>query len=351
MPQTNWQTRLQAGLVIPACPLMLSEDGHWSQRHQRAVIRYYCDAGAGGLAVGVHSTQFAIRDPRHALLEPVLRVAAEELQRAAEDERHESPLVRIAGICGDGAQAVAEARLAVGLNYDAGLLSLTAMVKESEENILEHCRRVAGEIPIVGFYLQPAVGGRAYSFRFWRRFCEIPEVVAIKIAPFNRYQTLDVVRAVIESQRDDIALYTGNDDNIIVDLLTPLEFAGRRRFIVGGLLGQWGIWTRGAVTMLQQVKAARCEEQLQIDWLTRAAALTDANSAVFDAANGFAGCIPGIMEVLRRQGLAPSARCLDPEETLSAGQAEELDRVSRDYPWLRDDDFVAANLHRWQSML
>jgi dihydrodipicolinate synthase/N-acetylneuraminate lyase len=351
MPQPHWQTRLQSGLVIPACPLMLTEDGRWSQRHQRAVVRYYCDAGAGGLAVGVHSTQFAIRDPRHNLLEPVLRVAAEELQRAAEDRRRETPLVRIAGVCGDATQAVAEARLANSLRYDAGLLSLTAVGKESEERILEHCRRVAGEIPIIGFYLQPAVGGRVYSFRFWRRFCEIPEVVAIKIAPFNRYQTLDVVRAVIESHRDDVALYTGNDDNIIVDLLTPFEFAGARRFIAGGLLGQWGVWTREAVIMLQQIHAARRGEQLQTDWLTRAAALTDANAAVFDAANAFAGCIPGIMEVLRRQGLAPSARCLDPQETLSDGQAEELDRIAHDYPWISDDAFVAANLHRWLEEL
>lgn len=347
MSASDWRSRLQAGQVIPACPLMLTDDGQWSQQHQRAVIRYYTAAGAGGLAVGVHSTQFAIRDPQHGLFEPILRLVAEELDQCAELAPSKQPLIRIAGVCGPQAQAVEEARLATRLGYQAGLLSLMAVSDQEENAILEHCRRVADEIPVIGFYLQPAVGGRVFSYQFWRQFCDIAGVVAIKIAPFNRYQTLDVVRAVIESQRDDIALYTGNDDNIIVDLLTPFEFGGASRFIVGGLLGQWGVWTRQAAELLQQVKQARQGESLPLDWLTRAAALTDANAAVFDAANGFAGCIPGIMEVLRRQGLAPSRRCLDPEEVLSAGQAEELDRVAAAYPWLVDDAFVREQLSQW----
>jgi dihydrodipicolinate synthase/N-acetylneuraminate lyase len=349
MPEIDWRRQLQAGQVIPACPLMLLEDGRWSQRHQRAVVRYYAAAGAGGLAVGVHSTQFAIRDPQHALLERVLSLVAEELHSATDSTPNQQPLVRIAGVCGEREQAIAEARLATRLGYQAGLLSLTAVSRRSEEEILEHCRRIAGEIAIIGFYLQPAVGGRVYSFNFWRRFCQIEQVVAIKIAPFNRYQTLDVVRAAAQSQRDDIALYTGNDDNIIIDLLTPFDFGGVRRYIVGGLLGQWAVGTRQAVQMLQQIKQVRQAEQIPALWLSRAAALTDANAVLFDAANGFAGCIAGIMETLRRQQLAPSRRCLDPKETLSPGQAEQLDRVANDYPWLSDDDFIANNLHRWLS--
>jgi len=347
MTQSDWCEQLQAGQVIPACPLMLHADGSWSEQHQRAVVRYYVAAGAGGLAVGVHSTQFAIRDPQHGLFEPVLRLVAEELDEFTTVAPQAAALVRIAGICGEQPQALAEARLAMQLGYHAGLLSLTAMSRQREDEVLNHCRRIGEVLPIIGFYLQPAVGGRVYSLGFWRRFCQIAAVVAIKIAPFNRYQTLDVVRAVIESGREDIALYTGNDDNIIIDLLTPFEFDGVRRYIVGGLLGQWGVWTQQAVELLAQIKLLRSQEALPAWWLARAAALTDANAAVFDAANGFRGCIPGILEVLRRQGLAPSNRCLDPAETLSPGQAEELDRVTCQYPWLVDDAFVAAQLQQW----
>ena len=346
MADPPWRSRLQSGLVIPACPLTLDEDGSWSQRHQRAVVRYYLDAGAGGIAVGVHSTQFAIRDPAHALFEPILRLVAEEFDRF--ENRGDSPSpVRIAGLCGRSEQAIAEAQLVKRLGYHAGLLSLMAVSGDSESQVLDHCRRVADELPLIGFYLQPAVGGRVYSYDFWRRFCEIESLVAIKIAPFNRYQTLDVVRAVVESGRDDISLYSGNDDNIIVDLLTEFEFAGNRRRIVGGLLGQWGVWTRAAVDLLDRIKQAREHTQIDAAWLTQNAALTDANAAVFDAANGFAGCIPGIMEVLRRQGLAPSCRCLNPEETLSPGQAAELDRVTQQYGWLIDDRYVSQHLATW----
>jgi len=338
----DWKGRLAHGLVIPALPLTLHADGGWSRRHQQAVLRYYIDAGAGGVAVGVHATQFEIRDPQHGLLEPVLRLAAETLDRFAGPD-----FVRIAGICGPTQQARAEAELTMAAGYHAGLLSLTAFREASESAALEHCRAIAQLMPIVGFYLQPAVGGRMLSYRFWREFCEIENVLAIKIAPFNRYFTCDVVRAVIESGRDDIALYTGNDDNIIVDLLTPFSYRGRSRYIVGGLLGQWGVWTRRAVEMFQSIQRARQDKAIAAHWLTRAAALTDANAAVFDAAHNFAGCLPGVLEVLCRQGLAPSNRCLNPQETLSPGQAQELDRVCGAYPELLDNDFVQANLARW----
>lgn len=344
MPQ-SWREDLDAGQVIPASPLTLDQDGRWSERHQRALVRYYWDAGAGGLAVGVHTTQFAIRDRRHGLLEPVLRLIAESLEEQL--AKQPRPFVRVAGICGDTAQATAEAELARSIGYHAGLLTTNAVRDKAEPQILDHCRAVADVIPVFGFYLQPAVGGRVYSFDFWRKFCEIENVVAIKIAAFNRYQTLDVVRAVIESGRDDIALYTGNDDNIINDLLTPFRFAGKERRIVGGLLGQWAVWTRRAVEMLSEIKKIREQATIPIEWLAANASLTDANAAIFDAANDFAGCIPGVNEVLRRSGLTPSNRCLDETEVLSAGQSEQLDRVCREHP--NDDEFIAANLDRWMS--
>jgi dihydrodipicolinate synthase/N-acetylneuraminate lyase len=338
-----WREELDAGLVIPACPLTLEQDGRWSERHQRALVRYYVDAGAGGLAVGVHTTQFAIRDAQHGLFEPVLRLVAETLDEQLSPQP--KPLVRVAGICGDTPQARAEAILARSIGYHAGLLTTNAVREKEEHQILEHCRAVADLIPVFGFYLHPAVGGRVYSFDFWRQFCRIENVVAIKIAAFNRYQTLDVVRAVIESGRDDIAIYTGNDDNIINDLLTPFRFAGKERRIVGGLLGQWAVWTRRAVEMLAEIKRIRQQESIATEWLAANAKLTDANAAIFDAANDFAGCIPGVNEVLRRQGLTPSNRCLDEAEVLSPGQSEELDRVGREHP--NDDEFIAANLDRW----
>jgi dihydrodipicolinate synthase/N-acetylneuraminate lyase len=263
--------------------------------------------------------------------------------------RHEAATrtvpVRIAGVCGTTAQAVAEATLARELGYHAGLLSLTALREASDSNLLAHCRAVAAVLPLVGFYLQPAVGGRVLSFEFWRQFVDIGPVVAIKIAPFNRYQTLDVVRAVVEASRDDIALYTGNDDHIVLDLLTPYRFhsGGRlvERHIVGGLLGQWAVWTRRAVELLEECHAVvRQGGTVPAELLRRAVEITDANAAVFDAANGFAGCIAGIHEVLRRQGLLAGTWCLDPAERLSPGQAEEIDRVCRAYPHLADDDFV-----------
>jgi len=341
----NLRSHLRAGQVIPALPLALDRNRRWDGSRQRALVRYYIDAGSGGLAVGVHSTQFAIRDPKVGLYAPVLKLAAETAAAWLADKSRNFAL--IAGLCGRTPQATNEARTATGLGYHAGLLSLGAWANDPETKILTHCRAVAKEIPLVGFYLQNAVGGRVFSYRFWRAFAEIPQLVGIKIAPFNRYRTIDVVRAVLESGRDDVALYTGNDDNIIGDLLTPFSFGGRTRHIDGGLLGQWGVWTQRAVQLFEQIKRARQKSRLDAAWWTRNAALTDMNAAIFDAANNFAGCLPGIHEVLRRQGLLRTTACLDPHEELSPGQAAEITRVARDYPWLVDDDFVAKNKTRW----
>jgi dihydrodipicolinate synthase/N-acetylneuraminate lyase len=345
------RAQLLAGQVIPAHPLALTAAGAIDERHQRALTRYYIDAGAGGIAVGVHTTQFAIRD--RGLLGDVLALAAE----TSHDWLRASPrpFLRIAGVLGARAQALAEATLARSLGYDAVLLSL-AGVAGDEGALVEHCRAVSEVLPVVGFYLQPAVGGRRLDHTFWRAFAELPDVVAIKIAPFNRYQTIDVVRAIVEAGRDDIALYTGNDDNIVADLLTPFTFlrGGETvtRHVVGGLLGQWAVWTERAVAMLAELHALRASGAAgaaarTAEWLARGAQLTDANAAVFDAKHAFAGCIPGIHEVLRRQGLLQGTWCLNPAEQLSPGQGDELDRVSAAYPWLRDDDFVAAGLERW----
>jgi hypothetical protein len=340
---------LRQGTVIPAHPLALTADRRLDERRQRALTRYYIAAGAGGLAVGVHTTQFAIRDPRHRLFEPVLKLAAEEMDRA--DRTRTEPLIRIGGICGETVQAVQEAELLADLGYGAGLLSLAALKNCDDASLLAHSRRVAEILPVVGFYLQPAVGGRVLSYGFWREFAEIENVVAIKIAPFNRYQTLDVVRAVAESGLD-IALYTGNDDNIVMDLVTPhvLRIAGRteQRRIVGGLLGHWAVWTRRASELLQECHKAACDEKsVPNSLIQKSAQITDCNAAFFDAAHHFAGCIAGLHEVLRRQGMLEGIWCLDPAETLSPGQAEEIERVYDAYPDLNDDDFVRQGRDQW----
>jgi dihydrodipicolinate synthase/N-acetylneuraminate lyase len=348
------RAKLGEGLVIPACPLALNAQRRLDERRQRALFRYYLAAGAGGLAVGVHTTQFAIREPKAGLFRPVLELAAEEMKRA-DANLPLAPaigLVRVAGLCGLTKQAATEAALARELGYHAGLLSLGALRDASETELIEHCRAVAEIIPLFGFYLQPAVGGRVLPFSFWRRFAEIQNVAAIKIAPFNRYQSLDVVRALAEAGREDIALYTGNDDNIILDLLTPFRFrVGNKsieRRIVGGLLGHWAVWTKRAVELHAECRRlAASGEAIPAALLSRAIEVTDCNAAFFDAANNFAGCIPGIHEVLRRQGLLEGIWCLDPNETLSPGQREEIDRVCRAYPQLNDDDFVAEHLDQW----
>jgi hypothetical protein len=340
---------LQRGVVIPASPLALDSRRQLDERRQRALWRYYSAAGAGGVAVAVHTTQFAIRDPKIGLFRPVLALAADEFARL--DAARAEPLVRIAGVCGPTAQALAEATLARHLGFHAGLLSLSALRDADNDALLAHCRAVAEVVPLVGFYLQPAVGGRVLPYDFWRRFLEIENVAAIKIAPFNRYQTLDVVRAAAESGRGDVALYTGNDDNIVLDLLTTYVFpiAGRSvaRRLVGGLLGHWAVWTRRAVELLNDCHAAIELAAVPKHLLHRAVAVTDANAALFDAANGFAGCIAGLHEVLRRQGLLEGIWCLDPNETLSPGQSAEIDRIYRMYPHLADDDFVAERRDEW----
>jgi dihydrodipicolinate synthase/N-acetylneuraminate lyase len=342
--------QLRRGLAIPAHPLALTSSRRLDERRQRALTRYYLAAGAGGLAVGVHTTQFAIRDAKVGLFKPVLELAAEEMNVAAASAASDSAkaestlqLVRIGGVCGQTAQAVAEAELVRGLGYHAALLSLGAMRHADEDGLIEHCRAVAEVLPVIGFYLQPGVGGRVLPHAFWRRFAEIENIVAIKIAPFNRYQTLDVVRAVVEAGREDIALYTGNDDNIVADFLTPFRIAGKERRIVGGLLGHWSVWTRRAVGLLERCRHADATPEL----LRLGVEVTDCNAAFFDAANGFRGCIAGLHEVLRRQGLLEGRWCLDEHETLSPGQFAEIDRVHRAYPHLHDDDFVAAQRDAW----
>ena len=340
---------LRSGVAIPAHPLALTAARKLDERRQRALSRYYFDAGAGGIAVGVHTTQFAIRERSHGLYRPVLELAAETIR--AKRAEHSRPFVMVAGLCGLTTQAVSEAEIAVAYGYDVGLLSLGALADATIDELLAHCRAVANVIPLFGFYLQPAVGGRVLDYAFWRELAEVPNLWAVKIAPFDRYRTMDVVRAIGESGHEEIALYTGNDDNIVGDLVTPfpVTVGGERRvrWMDGGLLGQWAVWTKRAVDLLQRAKIARGGGVLEADLLREGAALTDVNGAIFDSANGFTGCIAGIHEVLRRQGLLAGTWCLDPRESLSDGQAHEIDRVCRAYPFLADDEFVAERLDAW----
>ncbi|TSA53351.1 MAG: dihydrodipicolinate synthase family protein [Planctomycetaceae bacterium] len=346
--------QLRSGCVIPAHPLALQSDNRIDERHQRALTRYYLAAGAGGLALGVHTMQFAIHEPKVGLYRPVLELAIETARQFTAPAARREPIM-IAGIVGDTEQAMQEARLARQFGYHLGLLSLTALKGKSIDELIDHSRRVAGVIPIMGFYLQQTISKMTLPAEFWQKFVTIPNVLAVKIAPFNRYQSLDVLEAVARSGRaDEIALYTGNDDNIILDLLTRHEFniAGRpvSLRIVGGLLGQWACWTKKAVEHLARIKAIR-ENNTSVpqDLLTLAAQLTLANKAIFDAENQFRGCISGISYVLKRQGLLKEINTLDPGEQLSDGQAERIDRIIRDYPHLTDDDFVKENLNQWFS--
>jgi hypothetical protein len=346
--------KLHSGCVIPAHPLALNQDGKLDERHQKALTCYYTASGAGGLAVGVHTTQFAIHEPKIGLYQPVLELASEAARKYAESTGVSEPLM-IAGILGDTNNAVKEARLALETGYHLGLLSLTALKGKSIDELIGHAKQVAEVIPIMGFYLQEVISQMVLPIEFWRKFVEIPNVLAIKIAPFNRYQTLDVLEAVAHSGRsNEIALYTGNDDNIICDLLTRYEFNIDGRpvslQIVGGLLGQWACWTKRAFEYLTQIKAI-CESETAIpqDMLTLANQLTLANKAIFDADNHFAGCIPGISYVLKQQGLLEHVGTLNPDEQLSEGQAAMIDRIRSSYPHLTDDDFVKENLHKWLS--
>jgi dihydrodipicolinate synthase/N-acetylneuraminate lyase len=337
-------TVLRDGAVIPAHPLALTAERKLDERRQQALSRYYLAAGAGGLAVGVHTTQFAIREA--GLYEPVLALAS-----AAMDEA-QRPLVRIAGLVGRTEQAVSEARTAVRLGYQAGLLSLAAMRDADEDALIAHCVRVAEEIPLVGFYLQPAVGGLVLPVTFWQRFCAIDNVVAIKIAPFHRYRTLDVIRGLLAAGAEErVTLYTGNDDHIVLDLLTPFAVGRDGCEVVvrikGGLLGHWSVWVRTAVQLLERIHAAVAANRVDAELLKLDSQVTDCNAAFFDVRNDFAGCIAGCHEVLRRQGLLDGTWCLDPHETLGVGQMEEIDRVYKSYPQFNDDEFVRANLEHW----
>jgi hypothetical protein len=333
------------GTVVPAHPLALDAGRGLDVVHQRALTRYYIAAGAGGLAVGVHTTQFAIREA--GLYQPVLELAAETAANWTS-----RPLALVAGLVGPTRQAVIEAKLARGIGYHAGLLSLAAMISASEDDIIAHCAAVAREIPLVGFYLQPAVGGVILSVEFWRRFAAIDNVIAIKIAPFNRYRTLDVLRGVSAAGAlDRVALYTGNDDHILLDLLLPFDLRDRgvttRAYFRGGLLGHWSVWTATAIRQFEMCRAARGNDTLPADLLALDARVTDCNSAFFDVANNFHGCIAGCHEILRRQGLMENIRCLDPAEGLSPGQMAEIDRVCREHADLSDDAFVASHLPKW----
>lgn len=337
---------LYQGTVIPAHPLALTADYELNERNQRRLTRYYIESGVGGIAVGVHTTQFEIREPEINLLEDVFRISAQEVEKA----RLTRPFLKIAGICGRTEQAVSEAKLAKKWGYDMGLVSMAALSDRSEEEVLEHISTVSQIIPVFGFYLQSAIGGRVYSYNFWEAFVNIPNVLAIKIAAFNRYQTLDVVRALCNSPRkDEVALYTGNDDNIVIDLITPYRFkinnqTVEKRF-VGGLLGHWAVWTEKAVGLLAEIKAttnAPAYEAL----LARNVEVTDMNAAIFDPSHAFHGCISGVHQVLFKQGLLNGIWCLNPAERLSEGQAQEIERVCHAYPHLIDDDFVAEFIIR-----
>lgn len=340
---------LHAGTVIPAHPLALKEDRTIDEEAQRLLTNYYIQSGAGGIAVAVHSTQFEIRDPEVNLFETVLQWASEEVEKANLDR----PFLKIAGICGPTEQAVQEAKIALKHKYHIGLLSMGGLQGWTEEEILARTRRVAEEIPVFGFYLQPSVGGRIFTYDFWQNFVEIPNVVAIKCASFNRYQTLDVMRALANSsRRNDIAMYTGNDDNIVVDLMTVHRFPVNNEVVEvefkGGLLGHWAVWTKKAVELLAEIKAYKINPNSSGAGalLSKAVEVTDTNAAFFDPANSFHGCIPGLHEVLVRQGLMKGLWCLNLEENLSSGQLEEIDRVYRDYPHLNDDDFVKKFLDK-----
>ena len=345
LPETIKEYLLK-GTVIPAHPLALDTNRKLDEKYQRALTRYYIDAGAGGVAVGVHTTQFEIRLPKYDLFGDVLRIAAEEVDHA----KLKRPFIKVAGITGPTDQAVREAKIARSLNYDLGLLSNGGLPGYSEEQLIERVARVAEIIPVFGFYLQPAVGGRILSFDFWKKFAANDNVHAIKVAAFNRYQTLDVVRAVCQSERvDELALYTGNDDNIVADLLTPYRFEHNGKVVVkkfvGGLLGHWAFWTKRAVDLLDQLKGL--DPSAIGTMLARGIEITDANAAVFDPANNYHGCISGINEVLRRQGLLRTNLCLEEKEHLSPGQSAEIDRVQKAYPHLHDDSFVKENLATW----
>lgn len=339
---------LKNGTVIPAIPLALNDDGSFNEHGQRVLCRYYLDAGVGGIAIAVHTTQFEIRDPKVNLFKTVLEIAADEISKY--ETKNGKTIVKVSGVCGPIEQATAEAEIAKSLGFDAVLLSPGGLADKDDTYLIKRTKAVAEIMPVIGFYLQTACGGRMLNFDYWKQVCDIDNVVAIKCASFNRYSTIDVVRAVATSSRNsEIGLYTGNDDNIVVDLLTKYKFNvdGKtiERGFDGGLLGHWSVWTKSVCDMFAKIKEATVND----DWLTLAAQITDANAAIFDTANNFEGVIAGVHEILHRQGLMKSVRCINPEEKLSAGQAEELDRVCAMYPHLNDNDFVKENLAKWEN--
>ncbi len=337
------------GLVIPAMPLALTSDRTFDRKSQQLLTRYYLEAGVGGIAVGVHSTQFEIR--QHGLFEPVLCCVSETMDQWS--EKNGKKIIKVAGICGKTEQAIKEAEFAIQAGYHAGLLSLSALKDATIPQIIKHCKTIAEHIPIIGFYLQPAVGGMALPYEFWKEFVQLPNVLGIKIAPFNRYKTFDVVRALCDANKEnEITLYTGNDDNIVMDLITEykIQSAGqiKKVRIKGGLLGHWCVWTQKAVTLLGEIKQLIASgKEIPNELLTRSIEITDSNAAFFDAANDFAGCIPGLHEVLRRQGIMKGLWCLDENEVLSPGQSDEITRVYKAYPHLNDDDFICNNIANW----
>ncbi|MCX7704751.1 MAG: dihydrodipicolinate synthase family protein [bacterium] len=343
----NILKKIKKGVVIPAHPLALTRKRKLDERRQKALTRYYLSAGAGGVAIGVHTTQFEIHDKKIGLYRPVLELGCETISEYENRVKNNEPIIKIAGVIGKTGQAVQEAMLAKDLGYHAVLLSMAAFREATNEEMIQHVQEIARIIPVFGFYLQVSVGGRRLDYDFWRRFAEIENVVAIKIAPFNRYQTIDVIRAVADSGRE-IALYTGNDDNIVFDLLTVFRFGIRTLRIVGGLLGHWACWTLRAVEILNKIHSiVEGNKTIPSEILTLGVEITDCNAAIFDAANDFAGCIPGIHEILRRQGFLEGIWTLKEEETLSPGQKEEIDRIYKAYPHLNDDEFVAEHLNEW----
>lgn len=345
---------LKKGTVIPATPLVLDENRKIDEKGIRLLMKYYLNCGVGGIATAVHTTQFEIRKPEIALFDPILKIVSEEIDGF--EKKNNKVIVKVAGVCGAAEQAVREAETAKKYGYDAVLLSPGGLNSLSEAELIERTSRVAEIMPVIGFYLQTAVGGRVFSYDYWEKICATENVAAIKCASFNRYQTLDVVRAAAMSERSgEITLYTGNDDNIVIDLLTEYSFDKNgktvKRGFDGGLLGHWSVWTKKAVEIFNRIKEEKGKEAVSKEMITLAAQVTDSNGAFFDTANNFSGCIPGLHEVLRRQGLMKNIYCLNPEETLSKGQVEEIDRVYRAYPHLNDDKFIADNIEAWKKEL
>lgn len=345
---------LKKGTVIPATPLALTDDRKLNEKGLRLLMKYYLESNVGGIATAVHTTQFEIRDPEVNLFEPVLKLVSEEIDKY--EKCHNKVIVKVAGVCGPTEQAVKEAELAKKYGYDAVLLSPGGLNDKSEDYMIERTQTVAKIMPVIGFYLQTAVGGRVFSYDYWARLCSVENVVAIKCASFNRYTTLDVVRAAALSERSDkITLYTGNDDSIVIDLLTKFKFLKNGKTVTkcfdGGLLGHWTMWTQNVVNMFENIIKEREKDSISAEFLTLAAQVTDANGVFFDAKNGFAGCIPGVHEVLKRQGLMENIHCLNPNEVLSPGQSEEIDRIMQSYPHLTDDEFIKAHIVDWKKCL